>query len=344
MSSASRRRTCCDRPVPHEGGELSANGRKLLVNLQVAKDRPLWRVLVGLSVRHVGPTAAGARARSLDDAQAPGRDGGAGHRGGGLAITSTAAEDPGALDALTSGLLTPRPPPTEPYRETRPAAAADAVAAADLAAAADALVGADAVAPVDGVAPAATAEVGGGHRAVGRGGRGRGGEGRAWSAPRPGAGRRARADRRRGRGADDRRRPGATGSRSTGTARSSPWRAAGVRMVDEIDTSVPCTLEGLSIVITGSMDGFRDEAREASPPGRPGWVGVQEDRLRRRARRRPSSTRRWRSRSGARRGASGYCSSRAEWPVPWLEGVIAKAASGRESSGVSWATCERATG
>ena len=35
-------------------------------------------------------------------------------------------------------------------------------------------------------------------------------------------------------------------------------------MVDEVDASVPRTLEGLSIVITGSMDGFsRDEAKEA---------------------------------------------------------------------------------
>jgi DNA ligase (NAD+) len=42
------------------------------------------------------------------------------------------------------------------------------------------------------------------------------------------------------------------------------WRAAGVRMVDEVDESVPRTLEGLSIVVTGSMDGFsRDEAKEA---------------------------------------------------------------------------------
>ena len=42
------------------------------------------------------------------------------------------------------------------------------------------------------------------------------------------------------------------------------WRAAGVRMVDEVDTSMPRTLEGLSIVITGSMEAFsRDEAREA---------------------------------------------------------------------------------
>ena len=42
------------------------------------------------------------------------------------------------------------------------------------------------------------------------------------------------------------------------------WRAAGVRMVDEVDASVPRTLEGLSIVITGSMEAFsRDEAKEA---------------------------------------------------------------------------------
>ncbi|MBA3906617.1 MAG: NAD-dependent DNA ligase LigA, partial [Pseudonocardiales bacterium] len=48
-----------------KAGELSANGRKLLVNLQAAKDRPLWRVLVGLSIRHVGPTAAQALAREF---------------------------------------------------------------------------------------------------------------------------------------------------------------------------------------------------------------------------------------------------------------------------------------
>ena len=41
-----------------EGRVLSANGRKLLANLQTAKQQPLWRVLVALSIRHVGPTAA----------------------------------------------------------------------------------------------------------------------------------------------------------------------------------------------------------------------------------------------------------------------------------------------
>jgi DNA ligase (NAD+) len=42
--------------------ELSANGRRLLDNLDRAKGVPLWRVLVALSIRHVGPTAARALA------------------------------------------------------------------------------------------------------------------------------------------------------------------------------------------------------------------------------------------------------------------------------------------
>ncbi|MGY1829881.1 NAD-dependent DNA ligase LigA [Geodermatophilus sp. SYSU D01180] len=46
-------------------GNLSANGQRLLANLQSRKDVPLWRVLVGLSIRHVGPTAAQALARDF---------------------------------------------------------------------------------------------------------------------------------------------------------------------------------------------------------------------------------------------------------------------------------------
>jgi DNA ligase (NAD+) len=48
---------------------LSANGARLLANLEDARTRPLWRVLVGLSIRHVGPTAARALAtefRTMD--------------------------------------------------------------------------------------------------------------------------------------------------------------------------------------------------------------------------------------------------------------------------------------
>ncbi|MFM8965318.1 MAG: NAD-dependent DNA ligase LigA, partial [Actinomycetota bacterium] len=43
-------------------GTIAANAEKLLVALDVAKSRPLWRVLVALSIRHVGPTAAQALA------------------------------------------------------------------------------------------------------------------------------------------------------------------------------------------------------------------------------------------------------------------------------------------
>jgi DNA ligase (NAD+) len=39
-------------------GSLSANGHRLLDNLAERRNQPLWRVLVALSIRHVGPTAA----------------------------------------------------------------------------------------------------------------------------------------------------------------------------------------------------------------------------------------------------------------------------------------------
>ena len=43
-------------------GTLSANATRLLTNLEQARTRPLWRILVALSIRHVGPTAARALA------------------------------------------------------------------------------------------------------------------------------------------------------------------------------------------------------------------------------------------------------------------------------------------
>jgi len=46
-------------------GSLGANAEKLLTALEQAKARPLWRVLVALSIRHVGPTAAQALAREF---------------------------------------------------------------------------------------------------------------------------------------------------------------------------------------------------------------------------------------------------------------------------------------
>jgi DNA ligase (NAD+) len=133
-----------------KAGELSANGKRLLANLGKAKSQPLWRVLVALSIRHVGPTAARALAGEF-----------------------------GSLDAII------------------------AASEAELAA-------------VEGVGPTIAAAViewfeVDWHRAI--------------------------VDK---------------------------WRAAGVRMVDERDAGIERTLEGLSIVVTGSLTGFsRDEAKEA---------------------------------------------------------------------------------
>jgi DNA ligase (NAD+) len=133
-----------------KAGELSANGQRLLANLGKAKAQPLWRVLVALSIRHVGPTAARALAQEF-----------------------------GSLDAI------------EAASEEQ-------------------------LASTEGVGPTIAAAViewftVDWHRAI--------------------------VDK---------------------------WRAAGVRVADERDASIERTLEGLSIVVTGSLTGFsRDEAKEA---------------------------------------------------------------------------------
>ena len=133
-----------------KAGALSANGRRLLDNLDKAKTVALWRVLVALSIRHVGPTAARALATEF-----------------------------GRLDAIMSAST-------------------------------------EQLAAVEGVGPTIAAALTewftvDWHRAI--------------------------VDK---------------------------WRAAGVRMADERDSSVPRTLEGLTIVVTGSLAGFsRDDAKEA---------------------------------------------------------------------------------
>ncbi len=48
-----------------EGPQLSANGQRLLTHLRSRLGVPLWRVLVALSIRHVGPTAARALAQEF---------------------------------------------------------------------------------------------------------------------------------------------------------------------------------------------------------------------------------------------------------------------------------------
>ncbi len=53
-----------------KGGTLTANATRLLVNLEDARHRPLWRILVALSIRHIGPTAARALAAAFGSVDA----------------------------------------------------------------------------------------------------------------------------------------------------------------------------------------------------------------------------------------------------------------------------------
>nr|WP_237686647.1 NAD-dependent DNA ligase LigA [Arthrobacter jiangjiafuii] len=130
--------------------EPTATTRKLFTELEKAKTQPLWRVLVALSIRHVGPTAARALATAF-----------------------------GSMDAIRAA--------TE-----------------------------EQMAHVDGVGPTIAAAL------------------TEWFAE---DWHREIVDR---------------------------WAAAGVRMADERDETVPRTLEGLTIVVTGTLPTFsRDEAKEA---------------------------------------------------------------------------------
>ncbi len=53
-----------------KAGVLTANATRLLANLDEARHRPLWRILVALSIRHVGPTAARALAAGFGSVEA----------------------------------------------------------------------------------------------------------------------------------------------------------------------------------------------------------------------------------------------------------------------------------
>jgi len=53
-----------------KAGALTANATRLLVNLEDARHRPLWRILVALSIRHIGPTAARALAAAFGSVDA----------------------------------------------------------------------------------------------------------------------------------------------------------------------------------------------------------------------------------------------------------------------------------
>ena len=53
-----------------DGPQLTENAKRMLEQIEIAKDRPLWRALVALSIRHVGPTAAQELARAFGSVDA----------------------------------------------------------------------------------------------------------------------------------------------------------------------------------------------------------------------------------------------------------------------------------
>jgi len=70
--------------VNKQGG-LTVNAAKLVGHLDEARRRPLWRILVALSIRHVGPTAARALAAQFGSVDA---------------ITAASAEELAAVDGV----------------------------------------------------------------------------------------------------------------------------------------------------------------------------------------------------------------------------------------------------
>jgi DNA ligase (NAD+) len=76
-----------------KGGTLTANATRLLVNLEDARHRPLWRILVALSIRHIGPTAARALAAAFGSSTMSGRQS-PGRCGSGSRLTGTRRSSP----------------------------------------------------------------------------------------------------------------------------------------------------------------------------------------------------------------------------------------------------------
>ncbi|HEY5822587.1 MAG TPA: NAD-dependent DNA ligase LigA [Propionibacteriaceae bacterium] len=74
-----------------KNGKLSANGAKLLANLEVAKTRPLDKFLVALSIRHIGKGVAPDVAAAFGDIDA---------------LASATAEELGAVEGIGPTLVT----------------------------------------------------------------------------------------------------------------------------------------------------------------------------------------------------------------------------------------------
>jgi DNA ligase (NAD+) len=195
----------------NQDGSLGTNATKLLENLELAKDRPLWRVLVGLSIRHVGPTAAQALAREFGSMEAI--EAIVAQTAQALADEAAAAPGP---DAASGPDAAPGPEAaSEPDAVSGPdAEAGDAPAEAVVKRKAKAEP--DVLSSVEGVGPIIAESL------------------REWF----------------------------TVDWHREIVRK--WREAGVRMADERVDTGPRPLEGMSLVVTGTLAGYsRDQATAA---------------------------------------------------------------------------------
>lgn len=248
--------------------ELNANGEKLLANLGERLGVPLWRVLVALSIRHVGPKAARSLATEFGSMEA-------------LRALVDEARD-AELTELTDEGEELADEDVVPGHETGAADAGDpdAGGGADGVAAAD--VDADAAGAEDGVeevgaGDADATEVVGVDAADAEGdvAEAVGGTGEAAPTTKRAKAPATPAERARARLAEVEGVGPVIADAVLAWFRVpwhveivDKWAAAGVRMADERDDSIAQTLvvDGvpLTVVVTGSLEGFsRDSAKEA---------------------------------------------------------------------------------
>ncbi|MBM2617469.1 NAD-dependent DNA ligase LigA [Actinoplanes sp. LDG1-06] len=239
----------------NQDGSLGSNAVKLLENLERAKDRPLWRVLVALSIRHVGPTAAQALARQFGSMEA---------------IEAIVAATPGSVEEASAVSAAARD-------SSVVAAAAGTLAAAETAPA-DADHAETSGDRPDGAKADSGAAAGGG--AAGDGGAAAGDATGGDDASDGGA---AAGDEEDGSGKAKKAKAEpdvlATVEGVGPTIADSlrewfavdwhrdivrKWREAGVKMADERVDEGPRPLEGLTLVVTGTLSTHsRDQATEA---------------------------------------------------------------------------------
>ncbi|GIF10563.1 DNA ligase (NAD+) [Actinoplanes teichomyceticus] len=229
----------------NQNGKLGSNAGKMLRSLAEAKSRPFARVLVALSIRHVGPTAAAALAREYGSMAALEE------------VLARTAADPEAVaasaeaaEAAAEAAGAAAPADGDPQAAASPDAESPDAASPDVAS--------PDVASPDVASPDAAAA-----------------DAAAGDAASPDAAAVAERARRKAKAVDPLAAVDGVGPIIADSLREwftvpwhreiiGKWRAAGVRMADERVESGPRPLEGVTVVVTGTLAGFtRDQAAEA---------------------------------------------------------------------------------